>query len=550
MDEFPIASGPRTTGDTIQHELPRTRVLDLEEDRISRAKVDAALQENMSIKAALKKYPQAVIWSVLMTSATLMESYDYGLMGNFFGLPAFQKKYGDELPSGKFNVSAPTQTELKQVTKAGQIVGLLLAGYLCDRIGYRWTQTLALALIVPIILLQFMAPNVGALIAAQTLIGIPLGAFLTLSNVYASEVSPICLRPYLTTYTQICWTVGGFISTGILRGFVNNKTEWAYRIPFAVQWCWIPFIFVIMMGAPESPVWCVKKGKLDRARAALRRLSSKHEPDDDMENRLAYMQYTNEVELLEARSVSYLECFRGTNLRRTEIACAVYSIQPLCGFSLGNSSTYFLEQAGLNSASAFDVGLGGSGLALVCIFIAWPLLKWYGRRTLLLIGLVIIMISQIGIGALGIPKPSSATAWATGGFCYLFTIPYNITVGPLSFLLITDMPTSRLRPKTAVLARSAYIGTTVFNVILTNYQINATAWNWRGKSGFFWAGSCFLCLIWTYFRLPETRNRLATELDVMFEARIPARQFASTKVDAVSNGESYESEEVYNVEKM
>jgi hypothetical protein len=41
----------------------------------------------------------------------------------------------------------------------------------------------ALVGIVPIVFMQFFAPNKEVLIAAQFLIGIPLAPFLTLSNV-------------------------------------------------------------------------------------------------------------------------------------------------------------------------------------------------------------------------------------------------------------------------------------------------------------------------------------------------------------------------------
>lgn len=68
-------------------------------------------------------------------------------------------------------------------------------------------------------------------------------------------------------------------------------------------------------------------------------------------------------------------------------------------------------------------------------------------------------------------------------------------------------------------------------VVLTNYQINATAWNWRGRAGFFWAGSCLLITIWAYFRLPETKGRSPAEIDKLFMDKVPARQFASTKVE-------------------
>lgn len=47
----------------------------------------------------------------------------------------------------------------------------------------------------------------------------------------------------------------------------------------------------------------------------------------------------------------------------------------------------------------------------------------------------------------------------------------------------------------------------------------------------FWAGACFLLLVWTYFRLPEPKDRTYGELDVLFEHGVSARKFASTRVD-------------------
>jgi SP family general alpha glucoside:H+ symporter-like MFS transporter len=79
--------------------------------------------------------------------------------------------------------SAASQSILKQITKAGQLVGLGATGWVVDRIGYKWTMLGALVGIVPIVFMQFFAPNKEVLIAAQFLIGIPLAPFLTLSNV-------------------------------------------------------------------------------------------------------------------------------------------------------------------------------------------------------------------------------------------------------------------------------------------------------------------------------------------------------------------------------
>jgi len=68
-------------------------------------------------------------------------------------------------------------------------------------------------------------------------------------------------------------------------------------------------------------------------------------------------------------------------------------------------------------------------------------------------------------------------------------------------------------------------------------MLNPTAGNWKGKIGFFWGGFCVLCLIWTYYRLPELKGRTYEELDLLFLKRVSARRFKSTFVDAYAEGE-------------
>ncbi len=46
-------------------------------------------ETNMSVRTALKLYRKGVFWSLLMSTAIIMEGYDVILLGNFYGLPAF-----------------------------------------------------------------------------------------------------------------------------------------------------------------------------------------------------------------------------------------------------------------------------------------------------------------------------------------------------------------------------------------------------------------------------------------------------------------------------
>lgn len=234
--------------------------------------------------------------------------------------------------------------------------------------------------------------------------------------------------------------------------------------------------------APESPMWCVKSGRTERARIALKRLSSANETDEQIENRLALLEYTDQLERHYNESTSYRELFRGVNLRRTEIAIMVYSSTNLDGYDIGTASNYFFQQAGLSATAAFDLTLANYGISIVACCICWWFIARFGKRPLFLFALIAQTAILLGIGGLGVPDPSIQMAWGTGGLCFLYGVIFKLTQGPLTYAYITDVPSVRLRSKTVVIARAAFLFSAVFMVVLTNYQINATAWNCKSTS--------------------------------------------------------------------
>jgi SP family general alpha glucoside:H+ symporter-like MFS transporter len=136
------------------------------------------------------------------------------------------------------------------------------------------------------------------------------------------------------------------------------------------------------------------------------------------------------------------------------------------------------------------------------------------------------------VGMLGIaPKSNKAVSWAVGSMILVFAFVYDSTVGPVCYSLVAEMSSTRLRAKTIVIARNFYNIAGLVTNVLINYQLTPTAWDWGAKAGFFWLGTCFLCFVWTFFRLPEPKGRSYSELDILFEQKIPARRFKHTKVD-------------------
>jgi MFS transporter, SP family, general alpha glucoside:H+ symporter len=140
------------------------------------------------------------------------------------------------------------------------------------------------------------------------------------------------LRVYLTSYTNMCFVIGQLIAAGVLQGFSSRTDEWGYRIPFAIQWVWPAILIPLLCFAPESPWHLVRHQRLNEAEHSLKRLV-RASSNIDVKETLAQIVYTNNLEEELSVGTSYWDCFKGFEMRRTEIACVCFAGQVLSGSS-------------------------------------------------------------------------------------------------------------------------------------------------------------------------------------------------------------------------
>ncbi|KAI1685896.1 Sugar-tr domain containing protein [Pyrenophora tritici-repentis] len=432
-------------------------------------------EHSMTLHQGIRQFPKAIAWSVVISLTLVMEGYSTILVPNLFAMDPFRRRFGDLLPNGSYEISANWQTALVNGGLAGQILGLFVTGTVAERIGW----------------------------------------------------------------VNACWVLGQLIASIVMRGMISDMTEWSYRIPFGLQWIFPLPILVAVCFAPESPWWFIRQNRFADAKASLHRLRTKPKSVSDVEFDLVLvgtmegMIETNDREQRMQTGTSYKDCFKGVDRRRTEITCMVWIIQILCGSTFMGFSTYFYEQAGIASSHAFTLSLAQFALGLIGVIISWALMSHFGRRTLYLSGQTLTCLFVLLIGILAcIPQPRTNTTstftplnWSIAALLLAFTLTYDATLGPICYALVSEMPSTRLRSKTIVLARNCYnVGGIVTNVI-TPRMLNPTAWGWGAKTGFFWAGTSVLGLGWSFWRLPEPKGRTFGELDELFERGVAAREF-------------------------
>ncbi|KAL4902066.1 hypothetical protein BDW74DRAFT_187042 [Aspergillus multicolor] len=489
-----------------------------------------AAEHSMTVRQALRAYPWAVIWSLTISMSIVMEGYDTNLIGNFYAYPEFKRQFGQEYSHG-YEVPGKWQSALGAGGNAGCIIGAFLNGYLIKHYGFKKVFMGGCLCMCMFIFVSFFGESIGMQVAGQVLCGIPWGMFATIGPAYSSELLPMALRSYLTAYTNMCFAIGQFLSMGVLQSLLNRPDEWSYRIPFAVQWIWPAPLFVIAIFMPESPWWQVRHGKYAAAEKTVQGLMAKSE-SENARKVVAMMIHTNDIEAEIEAGSSYRDCLKGSNLRRTEIACVTFAGQVLAGSQFAYSGTYFFEQAGMSPDDAYKLALGGTAIAFIGTILSWFLMKGFGRRSMYLGGMGMMCVYLFIIGILDLVRDRSGVKWAQSSLCIIWLFTYSLTVGPLGWSIAPEVSSTRLRSKTIVLGRSTYYVAILVANVIEPYFMNPTAWNWRGKTGFFWFGSGFLVLVWGFFRLTETKGRTFEELDIMFAAKVPTRRFKKYHVDA------------------
>ncbi|KAJ4985962.1 sugar porter family MFS transporter [Stagonosporopsis vannaccii] len=516
------------------HNLDDTHNLDTEAklESYKAAAMAAEVEEQKSgVLQAVKEYPMAATWAFIMSCTIIMESYCVFLMGNFIPLPAFEKAYG--VPTIRDGadakiIEASWQSALQMGGPLGAICGVMLAGPLTSRIGYRWATITGLMLLNAFIFVMYFAKSLPIFFVSQLLEGIPWGIFIANAPAYCSEITPIQLRAPATQMLQMFWAIGAIIVGGVTYYYNPLDSETAFRVPIALQWMFPTPLAILLFLAPESPWWLVRKGRLQEAEKSVMRLGRKSTVNAS--EAVAMMRRTVDLEKT-IKEPNLIELWKGTDRYRTLIVCGVYAAQNLTGNLIANQAVYFFKQAGMGTNMAFALGLITSGLQWLFVMFSWILTSYLGRRTIYVWGSLINVGFLVALGIAGSVGASTAASLAQASLGLIVSVLFTLGPAPASWVIIGETSSIRLRPLTTGVGRAAYYVVNIPCIFLASYMLNTNQANLGGKCGYVWAGTGFFCFVMAYFFIPEMKGRSYREIDILFKRKVPARQWTKTVVD-------------------
>ncbi|MFP3514727.1 MFS transporter [Pseudomonas sp. SIMBA_077] len=269
----------------------------------------------------------------------------------------------------------------------GLFLGSLFFGWISDKVGRQKIFLVSFVLITVASVMQFYAETAMGLFLCRVLIGIGLGGDFSVGHAMLAEFAPKKHRGVMLGSFSVIWTFGyvaaTFVGTAML-GLGDDAWRWmlaSSAIPAGV-------ILIARIGTPESPRWLVNQGRIDEARAIVK----KH-LGDNVE--------LDEAQPTETRS-GFAVLFSRQYRKRTAFNCLFFVCIVMPYFAIYTFLPSILKTMGL--AEGFGTELMLNLLLIVGALIGiWCTVK-FSRRGFLINAFIILAVALLILAIL----PSSA----------------------------------------------------------------------------------------------------------------------------------------------
>ncbi len=278
----------------------------------------------------------------------------------------------------------------------------------------------------------------------------------------------------------------------------------------------IPAI-ILLLGTiylPESPRWMILKGWEHKARDILQRIRAGENINKEFDEILQTVEVEKGVHrLLFAKWVRPI----------LFISLGLSFFQQVTGI---NAIIYYaptiLQIAGFKYAgNAILATLGIGVINVLFTIIALPLIDRWGRRPLLLSGLLGMFISLFIMGVAFYFPTFAALRWVAVASMIIYIASFAMSLGPIMWLIISEIFPLNIRGVGASLAISASWG---FNMLVSLTFL--TLIQSIGTSHTFWlyAALCVLAWIFVYLFVPETKNCSLEQIENNLRIGRPSRE--------------------------
>ncbi len=416
----------------------------------------------------------------------------------------------------QFHLSAEMNGLVVSAVLLGAIIGSLLSGRVTDHFGRRnLLITVAIIFALASIITAF-AETIFTLVLGRIVVGIAIGIASYTAPLYISEIAPAKHRGALVSLNQLAISVGILLSY-IVDYFFAQHSAWRWMLGVGA----VPavFLFVGMLLLPDSPRWMVSKDRMEHALLILRRIRGEH---IEVEAELQSIK-----DSLSVQKTHWSALFSKNIRPALMVAAGLAIVQQFVGI---NTILYYAptiltitNYQGVTGAilSAIPIGI----VFVVFTIIGLPLIDKWGRRPLLLLGLVGM---GVGLALLAwVFSHPDRTLFLQGLSLFsmlLYIACFAFSLGPIMWLMIAELFPLSMRGWGSSLATSINWAS---NMLVTFTFLMLV--KHLGTSGTFsvYLGFTILSIVFVYFCVPETKNVTLEQIEANLYAGKSARHIGA-----------------------
>jgi MFS transporter, SP family, sugar:H+ symporter len=272
----------------------------------------ADLDADGNVKQTIRVY----LICIFVAFGGFLFGYDCVIGGPMIDIPKFRLDFGTPQKDGQLGFTTNTRGGFVAVMSLGTFCGALCASQFADRLG-RKKGLLATCLVFTVgIIFQIAASAIGVLMLGRYIAGFGVGLVSVMVPLYQAECIPAKRRGTIVSCYQLAITIGLLIGQIVLFFTQSKPSKASYKIPIGLQFAWSAILAIGMLYFPETPRYLIKVGQWDRAVEAKMKLTGLKQDDPRLQEELLEIKGNLEHEM-RLGEATYVECWRGLNLRRT-----------------------------------------------------------------------------------------------------------------------------------------------------------------------------------------------------------------------------------------
>ncbi|RYO95168.1 hypothetical protein DL766_004203 [Monosporascus sp. MC13-8B] len=483
---------------------------------------------------AMAKDPEAIYnWRVFLVAASacfgaMSFGWDSSVIGGVINMAPFREDYG---LVGDETAKANLEGNIVSVLQAGCFFGAILAYPLADAFGRKWCLVLAAFLTLVGVALQAGASgHLAPIYIGRGIAGLGVGGASVVNPIYVTENAPRGIRGLLTGMYQLFIVTGGMIAFWINYGAsLGPAKPRMYIIPLAVQGIPALLLFVLMIIANESPRYLARKDRWEECKSVLIRIRQLPESHPYLQEEFQEIvdQLENDRRLMGDATFWTLQkemWLTPTNRKRALLSFLLMVCQQMTGTNAINTyAPKIFEGLGVRGTknSLFSTGIYGIVKVTSCICFLLFMADSLGRRRSLLVSSVGQAWCMFSIGFyLRFSPPIDGQSVPPAGYyalvcIFVFAAFFQFGWGPACWILISEIPTARLRPMNVAIGAATqwlfnFVVAKVVPLMLAN--VGPHGYGTYMIFGSFCAGMFFF----VFFFIPETKGVALEHMDELF----------------------------------